>query len=510
MNNIATANNILSYLQGKPRMYYKTIDMIKALEIPDNTGNRESFRKILFCLAADGKLMRTGDSRFRWRLNCEQWDGDEPYGTFNPSTIREQDVAGSTAPKPERKPPTGDRYADKPIAAGASTMYRVGGKTWENKNTIRNNRGVWNEKGKYWTINEIGKVQLESCLPPLTLTFTPMEGAAGNMIIMDEYTTSPVFSELATSKPTASANLNQQLSQRVELLSKQLTKVTSDYECAQANVKDLLAQIKQRPDKIKIEINGKVTGELQTSILPKQFQLVLDLMSAGEPVFLYGPTGCGKTTIAALAAKTLGKRFGAIPCTEGTSEINLLGRAVPDIKKGANNYEPSEFVDIYREGGVFAFEEIDSCNPNLLLCINTALANGYCPLPNGGKKMRSVTMSPEFNAVATANTLGKGGDRTYCGRNQLDEATLDRFRIGMIECDYDEGIEAMLCPDDELRNRLVKIRKATYVAAPRRVVSTRFLEKAHKMKSTKGWSIQQIVTTLTKGWTTQEIQKCLA
>jgi cobaltochelatase CobS len=39
-----------------------------------------------------------------------------------------------------------------------------------------------------------------------------------------------------------------------------------------------------------------------------------------------------------------------------------------------------------------------------------------------------------------ANTFGTGADRQYVGRNQLDESTLDRFRIGQIERDYDSEI----------------------------------------------------------------------
>ena len=40
------------------------------------------------------------------------------------------------------------------------------------------------------------------------------------------------------------------------------------------------------------------------------------------------------------------------------------------------------------------------------------------------------------------------------GRNQLDESTLDRFRIGTVPMDYDESLERQLCPDAELYARL--------------------------------------------------------
>jgi cobaltochelatase CobS len=88
----------------------------------------------------------------------------------------------------------------------------------------------------------------------------------------------------------------------------------------------------------------------------------------------------------------------------------------------------------------------------------------------------------------------------------LDEATLDRFRMGTVPMDYDEVLESVLCPDDKLRTRLQRYRSAVAANRLERIVSTRFLVKAFKMKSA-GWSDEKIDSKLFSGWTADEIRK---
>src|SRR5690606_16360641 len=129
-----------------------------------------------------------------------------------------------------------------------------------------------------------------------------------------------------------------------------------------------------------------------------------------------------------------------------------------------------------------------------------------------------------------ANTYGRGNDRLYVGRNQLDEATLDRFRIGTIPMDYDsgevldednyklpnvpadfaerakkwDGIEKDLCPDDELRVRMLWYRKKVNESKLERIVSTRFMIDAYDMMTKADWSHERIDKALFSGWTEDE------
>jgi MoxR-like ATPase len=187
------------------------------------------------------------------------------------------------------------------------------------------------------------------------------------------------------------------------------------------------------------------------------------------------------------------------------SEGQLLGRLVPTGEGGKFEYLRSDFVRCYEEGGVFLFDEIDAADSNTLLVINAALANGHMALPNRPEKPTAVK-HPDFVCIAAANTFGTGADRQYVGRNQLDESTLDRFRIGQIELDYDPEIEAALCPNDALRSRLLSRREKVRDSKVRRVVSMRFLRDAYAMLQA-GDTVEEIDQALFAGWTRDELNK---
>ncbi len=236
-----------------------------------------------------------------------------------------------------------------------------------------------------------------------------------------------------------------------------------------------------------------------------KFGRALRLAAARRNILLVGPAGCGKTHLAAQVAEALGLPFACISCSAGMSEGQLLGRLVPIGEGGRFEYLRSDFVRCYEEGGVFLFDEIDAADSNTLLVINAALANGHMALPNRPDKPTAVK-HPDFVCIAAANTFGTGADRQYVGRNQLDESTLDRFRIGQIELDYDPDIEAALCPDETLRSRLMSLRQKVRESKVRRVVSMRFLHDAYVMLRA-GDTIEDIEAALFAGWTRDELSK---
>ena len=76
---------------------------------------------------------------------------------------------------------------------------------------------------------------------------------------------------------------------------------------------------------------------------------------------------------------------------------------------------------------------------------------------SNGQMSTPVGMLPKhenFVMVVGANTFGLGADRQYVGRNQLDEATLNRFFF--VDWGYDESIEMQIAgADDEASQALV-------------------------------------------------------
>jgi MoxR-like ATPase len=214
----------------------------------------------------------------------------------------------------------------------------------------------------------------------------------------------------------------------------------------------------------------------------------------------------GKTFLAEQVSRILKMRkFAFISCSAGMSESQVLGRLMPIEAGGAFAYVPTEFVDVYEKGGLFLFDEVDASDANMLIVLNTSLSNGHLALPSRPDKP-VAKKHKDCIIIAAANTFGTGADRQYVGRNQLDEAFLDRFRMGQVVLDYSEELEAYLCPDRELRARVQQYRKMSQTLKIRRVISSRFLKDAYVAKVI-GFDDAYIDNALFGGWKPEEILK---
>jgi len=252
----------------------------------------------------------------------------------------------------------------------------------------------------------------------------------------------------------------------------------------------------KRPDAPAVKLEG---------IVHPAFEEVLQLAAAREHIFLPGPAGCGKSHMAEQVAQALGLSFGSISCSAGMSESQLLGRMVPAGEGGQFVFLGTQFLSCYENGGVFLFDEIDAADSNVLLVINSALANGRMSVPSRHDNP-VAKRHPDFVCIAAANTFGRGADRQYVGRNELDESTIDRFRIGTVPMDYDAQLEAQLCPDEAICGRLQTIRQKIAENRLERIVSTRFIAAAYRA-SRRGQSLQQIESKLFAGWRADEIAR---
>ncbi len=274
-------------------------------------------------------------------------------------------------------------------------------------------------------------------------------------------------------------------------------------------VADLTARVQEidarTPRKVEIRVGDRPEVELDESLHPI-FDEVLTLAAARRNIFLPGPTGCGKTHLARQLANALGLPFGSVSCSGGMSEGQLTGRLLPTGDSGRFEYVISEFVKCYEGGGVFLLDEVDAADENVLLAINSALANGFMNVPNRPEQPRAER-HPDFICIAAANTWGTGADRKYVGRNRLDGATLDRFRIGVVPMDYDATLERTLCPDVDLLNRLHRYRERIRANKLERDLSTRFIVDAYLMTSQFGWEYERVDAALFTGWRDDEIQK---
>lgn len=220
-----------------------------------------------------------------------------------------------------------------------------------------------------------------------------------------------------------------------------------------AMVADLLASA--RPIAISIADAPTVTVK-QTH---KALETILLAVVAGASPMLVGPAGSGKTTLAEQIATALGRKF--YMASRVTSEYKLTG-----YMNAAGDYVRTQFRDAYEHGGVFLFDEVDASDADALTAFNAALAGKQADFADG-----MVQRHPEFVAIAAGNTFGRGADRQYVGRTQLDAATLDRFQVFVV--DYDEELERRLAGNDDWTGYCQRVRAVIEAEKVRHVVSPR-------------------------------------
>ena len=144
-----------------------------------------------------------------------------------------------------------------------------------------------------------------------------------------------------------------------------------------------------------------------------------------DPLYLYGPTGCGKTTL----IKQLAARLN-YPTFEVTGHgrlefADLCGHI--SLQKGSMVYEYGPLpLAMLLYGGILLINEADLLSPEVAVGLNGVLDGAPLCLPeNGGEVISPHEM---FRITCTANTNG-GGDDTglYQGAVRQNLALLDRY-----------------------------------------------------------------------------------
>lgn len=184
---------------------------------------------------------------------------------------------------------------------------------------------------------------------------------------------------------------------------------------------------------INVVVDGKKTTTKTEQVLDPNFENILHLVAAHENVYLYGPAGSGKNTIAEQIAEALGVEF--------YYQNTLVTKFdVSGYKNAQGEYEETPFYKAWKNGGLFFADELDNSTAEAIIALNAALANGYYTFPNSGEK---VVKNPNFCCIAAGNTNGQGATEEYCGRYQMDESSRDRFAF--IEIDYNAKVEESIC-----------------------------------------------------------------
>lgn len=233
----------------------------------------------------------------------------------------------------------------------------------------------------------------------------------------------------------------------------------------------------------KLSIPQKITipkydeKEMGDVVVHKQFDDLVKSISTKIPVLLVGMPGTGKTSAAEHVATAMKLKFYSISVGIQTTKSDILG-----FIDAGGKYKATSFRKAFEKGGLFLMDEVDAGNPNVLIVINSAISNGFCNFPD-----KMVEAHPDFRFIATANTYGTGADTKFIGRNQLDEATLDRFIT--IEWEIDEVLERIITGNDQWLNKIKSLRDRVknsnynFLVSPRvSIYGSRLIEAGFTMK----------------------------
>lgn len=257
---------------------------------------------------------------------------------------------------------------------------------------------------------------------------------------MEEQNTTTAAAAAATANNNVNNNVN---SAALNFMSQMFAQQQEEgYQRGKAEAAAEVESLKKQLDEAKnagtgsiinVIVDGKKTTTKTESVLDPNFENILHLVAAHENVYLYGPAGSGKNTIAEQIAEALGVEF--------YYQNTLVTKFdVSGYKNAQGEYEDTPFYKAWKNGGLFFADELDNSTAEAIIALNAALANGYYTFPNSSEK---VAKHPDFYCIAAGNTNGQGATEEYCGRYQMDESSRDRFAF--IEIGYNAKIEESIC-----------------------------------------------------------------
>lgn len=171
--------------------------------------------------------------------------------------------------------------------------------------------------------------------------------------------------------------------------------------------------------------------------------------SCTEPLFLYGPTGCGKSSFVLQVAARLGIPVFCITGNADTELAEIFGHYVLGAN-GETVFREGPATEAARAGGWFLIDEVDRMSPATLVGLNGLLEGGSFTLTGKGGEV--VIPHPEFRVILTANSNMAGDESGNYNTAMIHDKSITD-RVGMaLEVGY---------PDEEekeiLSNTLVSM-----------------------------------------------------
>lgn len=157
------------------------------------------------------------------------------------------------------------------------------------------------------------------------------------------------------------------------------------------------------------------------------FEDVLSWFSnkAVQPLWLYGPTGSGKSELALFMANKLGVPVSIISGSLDTRGETLFVRTESRGENGGTTLVsvPTDIIKRYRDGGLIIIDEIDKFDSPVQSALHPLCDYKELYVEGIGLiKPHKLT-----KIIATANTVGEGGSMHYTNSVVVDVALRSRF-----------------------------------------------------------------------------------
>ena len=201
------------------------------------------------------------------------------------------------------------------------------------------------------------------------------------------------------------------------------------------------------------------------------------------PVYISGLSGNGKTFMVEQACSKLNREFIRVQINPETDEDDLIGGF--RLINGETVFSKGPVLKAMENGAILLLDEIDRAT-NKIMCLQGILEGKPVLVKKTGE---TITPSPGFNVIATANTKGKGSeDGRFTAATIIDDAFLERFTVAVDQQFPSVSVEKKIVinhmkkfeiMDTEFAQNLVNwadiIRKTFYDDGVDEVISTRRL-----------------------------------
>jgi hypothetical protein len=150
------------------------------------------------------------------------------------------------------------------------------------------------------------------------------------------------------------------------------------------------------------------------------------IIKSGEfyPTFVTGLSGNGKTFMIEQACAKAGREYVRVQISPETDEDDLIGGF--RLLNGETVFQKGPVIKAMEAGAILLIDEIDR-GTNKIMALQGVLEGKPILIKKTGEVVKPAK---GFNAIATANTKGKGSDDgRFTAATILDEAFLERFTI---------------------------------------------------------------------------------